>query len=66
MSCIKKVENGSSAEVEYRTMAFTMAELTCLTYLLRDLGIHLPDPPILFCNNTSALHMAQSNLLCSP
>ena len=65
MSCIKKVENGSSAEVEYRTMAFTMAELTCLTYLLRDLEIHLLDPPILVCNNTSSLHMAESSLSCS-
>ena len=46
-------------------MAFTTAELTCLAYLLRDLEIHLPDPPILDCNNTSSLHMAESSLSCS-
>uniref|UniRef100_A0A2N9FN63 Reverse transcriptase Ty1/copia-type domain-containing protein n=1 Tax=Fagus sylvatica TaxID=28930 RepID=A0A2N9FN63_FAGSY len=28
-----------------------------LTYLLHDLGISLSTPPVLFCDNTSALHM---------
>ena len=46
-------------------MAFTTAELTCLAYFLRDLEIHLPDPPILDGNNTSSLHMAESSLSCS-
>ena len=47
----------SSAEAEYRAMASAAAELTWLTYLLHDLGISLPTPPVLFCDNTSALHM---------
>uniref|UniRef100_A0A2N9HKR1 Reverse transcriptase Ty1/copia-type domain-containing protein n=1 Tax=Fagus sylvatica TaxID=28930 RepID=A0A2N9HKR1_FAGSY len=47
----------SSAEAEYRSMSTTTAELTWLLYLLRDIGIHLPNPPVLFCDNTSALHM---------
>jgi hypothetical protein len=47
----------SSAEAEYRSMASTAAELTWLSFILRDLGIHLSRPPILHCDNLSALHM---------
>jgi hypothetical protein len=47
----------SSAEAEYRAMASATAELTWITYLLRDLGIFPSTPPVLFCDNTSALHM---------
>ena len=38
-------------------MASTIVELTWLSFLLRDLGIPLPCPPILHCDNLSALHM---------
>jgi hypothetical protein len=38
-------------------MSTTTAELTWLLFLLRDIGIHLPTPPVLFCDNTSALHL---------
>ena len=47
----------SSAEAEYKAMVFVTAELTWLTYLLRDLGFFLSQPPVLFCDNISALHM---------
>ena len=47
----------SSAEVEYRSMASTVAELTWLSFLLRDLGIPFSCPSILHCDNLSALHM---------
>uniref|UniRef100_A0A2N9IC37 Reverse transcriptase Ty1/copia-type domain-containing protein n=1 Tax=Fagus sylvatica TaxID=28930 RepID=A0A2N9IC37_FAGSY len=47
----------SSAKAEYRSMSTTTAELTWLMYLLRDIGIRLPAPPVLFCDNTSALHL---------
>ena len=47
----------SSAKAEYRSMASTAAELTWLSFPLRDLGIPLPCPPILHCDNLSALHM---------
>ena len=47
----------SSAEAEYRSMASTAAEITWLSFLLRDLGIPLSRPPILHCDNLSALHM---------
>lgn len=38
-------------------MANTAAELTWLTYILKDLRISLASPPILYCDNISALHM---------
>jgi hypothetical protein len=38
-------------------MASTAAELTWLSFILRDVGIHLSRPPILHCDNLSALHM---------
>ena len=47
----------SSAEAEYRSMSSIVVELTWLSFLLRDLGIALLRPPILHCDNLSALHM---------
>lgn len=47
----------SSAEAEYRAMAFTAVELTWLSFILLDLGIPLPWPPILHYDNLSALYM---------
>jgi len=38
-------------------MANIAAELTWLTFLLRDLRVPQSQPSILFCNNLSALHM---------
>ncbi|RVW82514.1 putative mitochondrial protein [Vitis vinifera] len=47
----------SSAEAEYRSLASSAAEITWLTFLLRDIGIQLREPPQLLCDNLSALHM---------
>ncbi|XP_039131879.1 uncharacterized mitochondrial protein AtMg00810-like [Dioscorea cayenensis subsp. rotundata] len=47
----------SSTEAEYRAMANTVEELTWLTFFLRDLRVPQSCPPILFCDNLSALHM---------
>jgi hypothetical protein len=57
--CAKKQPtiSRSSTEAEYRAMANTAAELTWLTFLLRDLRVPQSQPPILFCDNLSALHM---------
>ena len=38
-------------------MANTVAELTWLTYILRDLDLPLISPPVLYCDKNSALHM---------
>ncbi|KAK2989204.1 hypothetical protein RJ640_001433 [Escallonia rubra] len=48
----------SSAEAEYRAMASTTAELTWLSFLLRDIGIVQHHPATLFCDNLAALYMS--------
>ncbi|GKV34843.1 hypothetical protein SLEP1_g43185 [Rubroshorea leprosula] len=48
----------STAEAEYRAFASTTAEVTWITYLLRDIGMSLPNPPQIFSDNISALHMS--------
>ncbi|GKU90849.1 hypothetical protein SLEP1_g4793 [Rubroshorea leprosula] len=48
----------STAEAEYRVLATTTAELVWITYLLRDIGISLLNPPQVFSDNISALHMS--------
>lgn len=47
----------SSAEAEYRAMSSTAAELTWLSYVLRDIGAYISAPPVLYCDNLSALYM---------
>lgn len=47
----------SSTEAEYRAMASTTAELTWLSFILRDLGVVLTKPATLFCDNLSALYL---------
>ena len=50
----------SSTEVEYRALASTTAELYWLRMLLRDFGVFLPHPPLLWCDNVSALAIASN------
>ena len=38
-------------------MASTIAKVTWLTFILRDIGVPLYKPPILRCDNMSALYM---------
>lgn len=38
-------------------MVSTSAELTWLSFILRDIGVPLYKPPILHCDNISALYM---------
>lgn len=47
----------SSAEVEYCSMAVAALELTWITFLLNDIGVFLRTPPILYCDNISALYL---------
>ena len=47
----------SSSEAEYRALASTAAELTWISFIFRDIGLYLHEPPTLFCNNISALYM---------
>lgn len=55
--------NITHAEAEYRALASTSAEITWISYLLLDLGIPLFQPPQLFSNNNSALHMTINPIL---
>uniref|UniRef100_A0A2N9J0Y8 Integrase catalytic domain-containing protein n=1 Tax=Fagus sylvatica TaxID=28930 RepID=A0A2N9J0Y8_FAGSY len=50
----------SSIESEYRALAIASAELCWVRSLLKDLGIYLSDPPILWCDNVSALAIASN------
>ena len=50
----------SSTEAEYRALASTAAELYWIRMLLRDFGIFLPQPPLLWCDNVSALAIASN------
>uniref|UniRef100_A0A2N9IX16 Reverse transcriptase Ty1/copia-type domain-containing protein n=1 Tax=Fagus sylvatica TaxID=28930 RepID=A0A2N9IX16_FAGSY len=47
-------------ESEYRALATASAEVCWLRTLLKDLGIYLSQPPILWCDNVSALAIASN------
>jgi len=44
----------SSTEAEYRALASSVIELCWIRMLLKDFGVFLPHPPILWCDNVSA------------
>ena len=48
----------SSTEAEYRALASTTAELYWIQMLLRGFSLFLPHPPLLWCDNVSALAIA--------
>jgi hypothetical protein len=48
----------SRAEAKYRAMASTTAELTWISFILCDIGVYQPNPPLLFCDNISIFHMS--------
>jgi hypothetical protein len=52
----------SSTEAEYRSLASAITEVFWIRMVLKDLGVFLPDPPLLWCDNLSALALA-SNLV---
>lgn len=61
--CAKKQStvSRSSTEAEYRALAITAAEMSWLRQLLCDFHLFLDRPPILWCDNISALALA-----CNP
>jgi len=47
----------SSTKVEYKSVANATAELLWIQYILRDLGVQLPSPPKLWCDNIGATYL---------
>ena len=52
----------SSIEAEYHALASTAAKLYWIRMLLHDFGIFLPQHPLLWCDNVSALAMASNSV----
>ena len=50
----------SSSEAEYRALGTATCELVWLMYVLRDLQVTCVKPPVLYCDNQSAIHIASN------
>jgi hypothetical protein len=56
----QKVVSQSSTDAEYRSLALITAKLLWIRILLKELRVFLPTPPILWCDNVSALALASN------
>ncbi|XP_019154479.1 PREDICTED: uncharacterized protein LOC109150899 [Ipomoea nil] len=52
----------SSYEAEYRALAATVCEVQWLTYLLQDLQVKVTKPTTVFCDNKSAVAIAENHV----
>ncbi|XP_062118188.1 uncharacterized mitochondrial protein AtMg00810-like [Humulus lupulus] len=50
----------SSTEAEYHALAATASELTWIQYLLADFHLHQQSPSFIYCDNKSAIHIANN------
>ncbi|XP_019157652.1 PREDICTED: uncharacterized protein LOC109154280 [Ipomoea nil] len=50
----------SSTEAEYKALADSTAEVTWVQSLLRELGLHPPTVPVLWCNNLGATYLCSN------
>ncbi|XP_043717955.1 uncharacterized mitochondrial protein AtMg00810-like [Telopea speciosissima] len=55
--------SSTEAEYRYRAMASTAAELTWLSFILRDIGVSQSKPATMYCDNISALHLTMNPIL---
>lgn len=53
----------STAEAEYRSMALASCEITWLSALLKDMGLHNLPPTLLHCDNQAAIAIAANPVL---
>lgn len=60
MSRKQSTVSRSSAEAEYRAIAYATAELRWFCQLLRELGVQLPRPPLILSDIKSALFMVNN------
>lgn len=60
MSRKQPIVSRSSAEAEYRAIAYATMELRWFCQLLRELGVSLPRPPAILSNSKSALFMVNN------
>jgi len=56
----KKQPAVANTEAEYQALANTTSEVRGLCLLLRDLGIQIKRPPIIYCGNKSTLYLASN------
>lgn len=54
----QKTVSKSSAEAEYRGMSQTAAEVVWIYGILEDMGMKIPKPVTMFCDNKAAQHIA--------
>lgn len=59
----QKTVSRSSAESEYRGLTNGAAEIIWVVSVLQELGITLPSPPLLLCDNISATHIANNPVM---
>lgn len=50
----------SSAEAEYRSMAFVVAEVTWIIGLFKELDMPVPSPVAIHCDSTAAIQIASN------
>ncbi|KAJ4807334.1 Gag/pol [Rhynchospora pubera] len=50
----------SSTEAEYRSLALAGAELIWVQYILQELLVKMPQPPVLWCDNIGATYLASN------
>jgi hypothetical protein len=50
----------SSTEAEYKALANGTAEATWIQSVLKELGVHQPRPPVLWCDNFGTTYLADN------
>ena len=57
-SCKQPTDSRSSIEAEYKALANGTAESVWIQFVLKELGVHQPSPPVLLCDNLGATYLS--------